>query len=59
MIKSVTQQVDGQTSKQPINWMGAPKSTHVRPLAWRNKNTNWDTIHQIEGKRCIDKKFRC
>jgi len=49
----------GRLQNNPsIGWVH-PKSTHVCPLAWGNKNTNWDAIHQIEGKRCIDKKFRC
>ncbi len=33
MTKSITQQIDGQTSKQPVNWMGGPKIYN-----WGNNN---------------------
>ncbi len=53
MIKLVTQQVDGQISKQPINWRVHSKSTHVLPLAWGNKNqvlNMWNAHPWLEHK---------
>ncbi len=53
MIKLVTQQIDGQTSKQPINWIGAPKSTHVHPLAWGNNNNLLVTLGQTISQEVL------
>ncbi len=57
MIKSVTLQVDGQISKQPVNCMGALKiyqNLHtVLPLAWGNKNqvlNMWNESPWLEHK---------